>query len=57
MLWIPSLTRMSLIEYYCMLQNARVIAYTFFNLLENKLGGGGGVKLNLLPSHALHELA
>ena len=42
-LWIPSLARMSLIQYYWMLQNARVRAFTVFELLrENQLGGGGG---------------
>ena len=40
-LWIPNLVRMSLIECYWMLQNARIIAFTVFELLrENQLGGG-----------------
>ena len=39
-LWIPILARMSLIEYYWMLQNSRVTAFTVFKLLkENQLGG------------------
>ena len=37
-LWIPNLARMSLIECYCMLQNAMVTAFTVFELLrENQL--------------------
>ena len=40
-LWIPNLARMSLIECYWMLQNARVTAFTVFELLrENQLGEG-----------------
>ena len=40
-LWIPNLVRMSLIEFYWMLQNCRVTAFTVFELLrENQLGGG-----------------
>ena len=40
-LWISNLVRMSLIECYWMLQNARIIAFTVFELLrENQLGGG-----------------
>ena len=38
-LWIPNLTRMSLIECYWMVQNSRVTAFTVFALLrENQLG-------------------
>ena len=38
-LWIPNLVRMSLIEWYWMLQNSRVTAFTVFQLLrENHLG-------------------
>ena len=38
---IPNLAQMSLIKYYWMLQNARVTAFTVFELLrENQLGGG-----------------
>ena len=40
-LWIPNLTRMSLIECYWMLQNSRVTAFTVLELLrENQLEGG-----------------
>ena len=40
-LWIPNLVRMSLIEFYWMLQNCRVTAFTVFELLrENQLGWG-----------------
>ena len=40
-LWIPNLARMSLIKYYCILQNSRVAAFTVFEFLrENQLGGG-----------------
>ena len=47
-LWIPNLARMSLTEYYRMLQNSRVTALTVFELLrENQLGGR--VKLPPLP--------
>ena len=39
-LWIPNLTRMSLIECYWMLQNSSVTVFTVFRLLrENQLGG------------------
>ena len=39
-LWIPHLARMSLIEFYWMLQNSRITAFTIFALLrENQLGG------------------
>ena len=42
-LWIPNLAQMSLIEYYWMLQNFRVTAFTVFELLrENQLGVGVG---------------
>ena len=45
-LWIPNLGQMSLIEFYWMLQNARVTAFTVFKLLrENQQvrdGGEGG---------------
>ena len=38
-LWIPNLARMSLIEFYWMLQNSRITAFTVFELLrENQLG-------------------
>ena len=38
--WIPDLTRMSIITCYWMLQNFRVTAFTVFELLrENHLGG------------------
>ena len=37
-LWIPHLSRMSLIECYWILQNSRVTAFTIFELLrENRL--------------------
>ena len=43
-LWILNLARMSLLEYYWMLQNSRVTAFTVFELLrENQLGGGNSV--------------
>ena len=36
--WIPNLAQMSLIKYFCMLQNSRVTAFTVFKLLrENQL--------------------
>ena len=39
-LWIPNLSRMSLIECYWMLQNSKVTAFNVFELLrENQLGG------------------
>ena len=42
-LWIPNLARMSLIEFYWMLQNSRVTAFTAFELRENQLWGEGWV--------------
>ena len=40
-LWIPNLARMSLIEYYWMLQNSMVTAFTIFELFsENNWGDG-----------------
>ena len=40
-LWIPNFARMSLIEFYWMLQYSRVTAFTVFELLrKNHLGGG-----------------
>ena len=40
---LPNLARTSLIKCYWMLQNARVTAFTVFELLwENQLGGRGG---------------
>ena len=40
-LWIPHLTRMSLIECYWMLQSSRATAFTTFELLrDNQLGRG-----------------
>ena len=43
-LWIPNVSRMSLIEFYGMQQNSRVTAFTVFELLrENQLGGRGGI--------------
>ena len=49
-LWIPNLTRMSLIEFLWMLQNPRVTAFTIFELLrENQLESA--VKLSLPPKH------
>ena len=55
-LWIPNVSRMSLIEFYGMQQNSRVTAFTVFELLrENQLGGV--VKLPPLPlSHNDQEL-
>ena len=45
-----NLARMSLIKCYWMLQNARVIPFTVFELLrENQRGGGREVKLSPLP--------
>ena len=45
-LWIPNLARMSLIECYGMLQNARITAFIVLELLrKNQLGRGG------LPPH------
>ena len=46
-LWIPNLARMSLIECYWMLQNARVTAFTVSELLREyqKAGGRGGDKI------------
>ena len=39
-LWIPNLVQMFQIEFYWMLQNFRVTAFTIFELLrENQLGG------------------
>ena len=39
-LWVPRLARMSLMECYWMLQNARVTSFTVLELLrENQLGG------------------
>ena len=43
-LWIPNLTRMSLIECYWMLQNSRVTAFTVFLVIKGK-SSWGGVKL------------
>ena len=41
-LWIPNLARMSLIEYYWMLQDSRITAFTVFEILrENGFGGEG----------------
>ena len=48
-LWIPNLARMSLMQYYWMLQNARVRAFTVFELLRENQLGGGEVKLPLPP--------
>ena len=46
-LWIPNLARMSLIECYGMLQNARITAFIVLELLrKNQLGRGG-----LPPTH------
>ena len=46
-LWIPNFARLSLIEFYWMLQNSRVTAFTVFELLrENQLGG----KITPLPT-------
>ena len=39
MLWIPNLTRMSLIKSYWFLQNIRVTAYTVSNLLRKNQQG------------------
>ena len=44
-LWIPNLSRMSLIEYYWKKQNSRVTALTVFELLRENQLGGGRVKL------------
>ena len=45
-LWIPNLARMSLIEYYWMLQNSMVTAFTIFELFsENNWGDGGNYPL------------
>ena len=42
-LWVPNLTRMSLIKFYWTLQNARVTAFTVFELLrENQQEEGRG---------------
>ena len=42
-LWMPNLTRISLIQCYWMMQKSRVTAFTVFELLrENQLRGGGG---------------
>ena len=47
-LWIPNLARVSLIEWYWMMQHSRVTALTFFELLrENQLVRGGGCKITL----------
>ena len=48
-LWVPHLTRMSLIECYWMLQNSRVTAFTVLELLRETNWGGGGVKLPSPP--------
>ena len=41
---MPNLLRMSLMKFYWMLQNARVIAFTVSELLrENKQGGWGKI--------------
>ena len=50
-LCMPNLARMSLIEFYWMLQNSRVTAFTAFELRENQLWGGGVVKLPPPPTH------
>ena len=43
-LWMPNLARMSLIECYWMLRNARVTAFIAFeSWRENHLGGGGKI--------------
>ena len=43
-LCMPNLARMSLIEFYWILQNSRVTAFTAFELRETQLWGGGVVK-------------
>ena len=44
-LWVPGLARMSLMECYWMLQNARVTSFTVLELLRENQLVGGGVKL------------
>ena len=47
-LGIPNLARMSIIKYYWMLQNVRVAAFTFSELLREKQQGEG----NNITSHS-----
>ena len=48
-LWIPNLARMSLIQYYWMLQNTKFKAFTVFELLRENQLGSGAVKLHPPP--------
>ena len=48
-LWIPNLARMSLIECYWMLQNARIKAFTVFELLRVNQLEERGIKLPSSP--------
>ena len=54
-LWIPNLARLSLTEYYWMLQNSRVTAFTVFVLLrENQVRG---VKLPPRPTQIRDKIS
>ena len=53
-LWIPNLARVSLIEYYWMLQNARGYSFYHFWVIKGKLTGG--VKLPPLGLRVIGQI-